>query len=36
MTVESIDTIPDSTHRPIEKHSDDTTKVPTIPGKTIK
>jgi hypothetical protein len=34
MVIESIHTIPDPNHRPVEKHTDHSTKEPpTIPGK---
>jgi hypothetical protein len=32
--VENTPTIPNTTHQSVEKHIDDSTKEPTIPGKT--
>jgi hypothetical protein len=36
MIVENIHTIPDTTHRSVEKDTDDSRKKPTVPGITNK
>ncbi len=36
MIVENIHTTPDTTHEPVENHTDDSKKEPTVPGITDK